>query len=108
MYVDFAYNIVRHELTIIKDCQAYKLQGSEGGWQLAGTVESKGRPGAARADDSALNMFKQMDLKGKTKDDTKLDTIHQNTISTIRVYESGANSVTKFSSKFFFGRFIIK
>jgi actin related protein 2/3 complex subunit 1A/1B len=82
-----------------QDCQAYKLQGNTGGWQLAGTVESKGNPGATSRDDSALNMFKQMDLKGKTKDDTKLNTVHQNTISTIRVYDGEADHVTKFSSK---------
>lgn len=89
-----------YELTKNKDCQAYKLQGNENGWQLTGTVESKSRPGAASRDDSALNMFRQMDLKGKTKDDTKLDTVHQNSISTIRIYEGGPNNVTKFSSKF--------
>jgi actin related protein 2/3 complex, subunit 1A/1B len=44
-------------------------------------------------------MFKQMDLKGKTKDDSKLDTVHQNTITTIRVYEGSPGSVRKFSSK---------
>ena len=42
-------------------------------------------------------MFKQMDLKGKVKDDTKLSTTHQNAISTIRVYESQGSTVTKFS-----------
>ncbi len=40
-------------------------------------------------------MFKQMDLKGKVKDDTKLSTVHQNTISTIRVYETSGSQVTQ-------------
>jgi actin related protein 2/3 complex subunit 1A/1B len=44
-------------------------------------------------------MFKQMDLKGKVKDDTKLDTVHQNTITKIRVYEGSPGRVTKFSSE---------
>ena len=44
-------------------------------------------------------MFKQMDLKGKSKDDSKLDTVHQNTITTIRVYEGSPGNVAKFSSK---------
>lgn len=52
-----------------------------------------------RGEESALNMFKQMDLKGKAKDDTKLNTVHQNTINTIRVYADGPGGVTKFSCK---------
>ena len=83
------------------DCEAYRFQGSEGGWQITGSLESKGRPGlGAEREESAFNMFKQMDLKGKTKDDTQLKTVHQNTISTIRVYEGSGGAVRKFSSKF--------
>ena len=82
------------------DCEAYRFKGSEGGWQLTGSLESKGRPGLGAArEESAFNMFKAMDLKGNTKDDTQLKTVHQNTISTIRVYESSGGAVRKFSSK---------
>lgn len=52
-------------------------------------------------DESALNMFRQMDLKGQTHADTQLKTIHQNTINTIRVYEETGGAVHKFSSKSF-------
>jgi len=45
-------------------------------------------------------MFKQMDLKGKTKDDTKLETVHQNAITTIRAFDGGPGRLAKFSSKF--------
>ena len=55
--------------------------------------------GAAR-EESALNMFRQMDLKGKAKDDTQLKTVHQNTIATIRIYEEAGGAIRKFSSKF--------
>lgn len=83
------------------DCEAFRFKGDASGWQIAGTLESKGRPGLGDArEESALNMFRQMDLKGKVKDDTQLKTVHQNTISTIRVYESDGSSVSKFSSKF--------
>ena len=44
-------------------------------------------------------MFKQMDLKGKSKDDTQLLTVHQNTISTIRTYDEAGGAVKQFSSK---------
>ena len=65
-----------------------------------GSMESKGRPGlGAQREESALNMFRQMDLKGKTKDDTQLKTVHQNTIATIRSYDESAGAVKKFSSK---------
>jgi actin related protein 2/3 complex subunit 1A/1B len=78
-----------------QDCEAYKLRGNEQGWELTVSVESKGRPGMKDGrEESALNMFRQMDLKGKAKEDTKLNTVHQNTISTIRSYGG-----SKFSSK---------
>lgn len=90
------------------DCEAFRFQGGETGWRLAGSLESKGRPGLGDdREESALNMFKQMDLKGKVKDDTKLSTVHQNTITMIRPYESSGGSVTKFSSTGVDGRVVI-
>ncbi|KAA8907558.1 hypothetical protein FN846DRAFT_1027946 [Sphaerosporella brunnea] len=56
-----------------------------GGWTQAYSVDDPSqRQGSSEADESsALNMFRQMDLKGRTSsvDDTNLKTIHQNTIS---------------------------
>jgi actin related protein 2/3 complex subunit 1A/1B len=83
------------------DCEAYRFQGNASGWQLTGSLESKAAGGGAAHEESAFNMFKQMDLKGKTKDDTQLKTVHQNTITTIRVYEGSDGGVRKFSSKLF-------
>jgi actin related protein 2/3 complex, subunit 1A/1B len=54
--------------------------------------------GSAR-EESALNMFRQMDLKGKSKDDSQLKTTHQNTITTIRPYDESNGAVRQFSSK---------
>ena len=63
-------------------------------------MESKGRPGLGEMrEESALNMFRQMDLKGKSKDDTQLKTVHQNTIATIRAYDVAGGNVKKFSCK---------
>jgi actin related protein 2/3 complex subunit 1A/1B len=89
------------------DCQAYRLQGSEQGWQLAGSLETKGRPGQQHREESALNMFRQMDLKGKATDDTKLDTVHQNTVSNIRTYEESGGKVKKISSSGVDGRVVV-
>ena len=80
------------------DCKAYRLQGNEQGWQIVGSMESKGRPGMEEMrEESALNMFRQMDLKGKSKDDTQLKTVHQNTIATIRAYDVAGGALKKFS-----------
>ncbi len=66
-----------------------------------GSMESKGRPGLGEMrEESALNMFRQMDLKGKSKDDTQLKTVHQNTIATIRAYDVSGGIVKKFSCKY--------
>jgi actin related protein 2/3 complex subunit 1A/1B len=82
------------------DCEAFRFQGGIQGWQLTGAVETKGRPGLGdQREESALNMFKQMDLKGKTKDDTQLKTVHQNTVTTLRPYETSGASLKKFSCK---------
>jgi actin related protein 2/3 complex, subunit 1A/1B len=72
-------------------------------------MEAKTRPGASSVrEESALQKFRQMDLKGSTKDDTQLGTVHQNTISTLRVYEEGGGAVRKFSSKDSFNRNFIE
>ncbi|TWU74569.1 hypothetical protein ED733_006386 [Metarhizium rileyi] len=89
------------------DCEAFRFKGGESGWQLAGPVEPKGRDAGTQREESALNMFRQMDLKGKMKDDTQLKTIHQNTVTTIRPFETTGGRVTKFSSSGVDGRIVI-
>lgn len=90
------------------DCEAYRLQGDEQEWRLVGSLESKGRPGLGEhREESALNMFRQMDLKGKVKDDTQLKTVHQNTISTVRTFAASGDRVTKFSTSAVDGRVVI-
>lgn len=81
------------------DCEAFRFRGGETGWQLAGTVEAKGPAHVERQEESALQMFKQMDLKGKAKDDTQLKTVHQNTVTVIRPYQATESGVTQFSCK---------
>ncbi|RMJ26635.1 3 complex [Aspergillus sp. HF37] len=83
------------------DCEPIKFRGDESAWQFAGTIENKQGAGASSArEESALNMFRQMDLKGQTQIDTQLKTVHQNTINTIRVYEDAGGAVRKFSKLF--------
>lgn len=79
----------------------YRLQGDEQEWRVAGSIESKGRPGMGAAhEESARNLFRQMDLKGKAQQDTQLKTVHQNTIATVRAYEASGGSLKKISSEF--------
>ncbi|KAG2419874.1 hypothetical protein HFD88_004671 [Aspergillus terreus] len=81
------------------DCEPYRFRGDESGWQLTGSLENKAGPGAGSVrEESALNMFRQMDLKGQTQVDTKLKSTHQNTISTVRVYEESNGAVHKLST----------
>ena len=87
-----------------QDCEAYRLSGNEQGWAISGSLESntKTRNTSTLNEESALHMFRQMDLKGsKSQNDTELKTVHQNTIQTVRTYEvgAGAGTVRKFSSK---------
>ncbi|KAF1982382.1 structural constituent of cytoskeleton [Aulographum hederae CBS 113979] len=90
------------------DCEAYRLQGNEQGWQIAGSIESSGRPGMSdQREESALNMFRQMDLKGKVKDDTQLKTVHQNTITMVREYGGGPGDVRQISTSGVDGRVVI-
>lgn len=86
-------------LTGFQDCEVYRLSSDDQGWQLTGSMETKAKAntGAAR-EESALNKFRQMDLKGSTKDDSRLQSLHQNTINTVRVYEEIGGAVKKFSS----------
>lgn len=89
------------------DCEAFRFKGNESGWAISGAVETQRGPGAVR-EESALQMFKQMDLKGKGgKNDTQLNTTHQNTISTVRVYEGSAAGVRKFSTSGVDGRVVV-
>ncbi|KAL2271171.1 hypothetical protein VTJ83DRAFT_542 [Remersonia thermophila] len=90
------------------DCEAFRFRGGEAGWELLGSLEAKGRSSAAdQREESALNMFRQMDLKGKVKDDTQLKTVHQNTVTMIRPYEEAGGVVSKFSSSGVDGRVVI-
>ena len=103
------------------DCEVFRLHGNEQGWQAVGSLESN-KAGSARlkppvsdsAEDDdgqgefALNMFRQMDLRGtKARDDTQLRTVHQNTITTLRVFESSGGNVKKLSTSGVDGRVVV-
>lgn len=94
------------------DCEVYRFSGSVSGWELTGSLEKSGAgPGAgAIREESALNMFRSMDLKGRSGgvDDTKLRTVHQNTISKVRAYQGGGTGqVSQISTAGVDGRVVV-
>ena len=94
------------------DCEVYRFSGDNNGWQLTGSLEAAkagGRPGLEEREESAMNMFRGMDLKGKggVTSDTKLKTIHQNTINTIRAYQDAGGNVRQISTGGVDGRVVV-
>lgn len=94
------------------DCEVYRFSGSASGWQLAGSLEkagAAGRPGMEAREESALNMFRSMDLRGRStgQDDTKLRTVHQNSINKVRSYEESGGRVTRISTGGVDGRIVV-
>jgi hypothetical protein len=78
------------------DCQPLVFGGSEGGWQEMGTLDdgSNSKAGAkstgpGRLNTGAFQTFKNADSRGQgaTSGDTKLTTVHQNTITSVRPYQ---------------------
>ncbi|KAK9465198.1 WD40-repeat-containing domain protein [Lipomyces arxii] len=95
------------------DCHPIVFTGSdELGWTLDHSVDDPhdSKKNAAGKESTALNMFRQMDLKGtpqSTTDDASLPTIHQNTITRLRPYESRRGRVTKVSSTGIDGKVVL-
>ncbi len=109
------------------DCHPVVFNGDESGWQYSKSIDgpenSKVQHNNSNYDDddddlrerNALNMFRQMDLKGKVSLNSAtgnnaedLPTIHQNTINTIRPYDYDQNgNVIKISSTGLDGRVVI-
>lgn len=97
----------QNENTIVAagyDCHPVVFQGDENGWGKQRDVDDpkqKGGDGEERME-SARDMFRQMDLKGRSSgsssEDTTLKTIHQNSILKIRAYEGAPGAVSKIST----------
>lgn len=91
------------------DCEVIRLRGGEQGWTAAGSLEGqKGSAAGPAHEESARNMFRQMDLRGKgARDDTQLKTIHQNTIQTIRAFAGTGGAVNQVSTSGVDGRVVV-
>lgn len=95
------------------DCRPLVFAGNEQGWQEAGTLDDAsgakaggstlGAGGPGRLNSSAFNTFRNADTRGQGSGatgstDTKLNTVHQNTITEIRAYEAFNGEVAKVST----------
>ncbi len=102
------------------DCQPYVFSGSEGGWEPIGTLDDTSAPKSASArpgvpgklnKSAAFATFQSADSRGQSSiaasSDTKLLTIHQNTITSVRPYEEQGGVVTKVTTSGADGRLII-
>ncbi|KAK9478281.1 WD40-repeat-containing domain protein [Lipomyces japonicus] len=95
------------------NCHPIVFAGSAGqGWALDHSVDdpNDGKKINTGRENSALNMFRQMDLKGSPQaavDDSSLPTIHQNTITRLRPYAFSADRIHKVSSTGIDGRVVI-
>lgn len=84
------------------DCHPFVFQGDENGWKYSSSIDDPSKAHKSEAkENTALNMFRQLDLKGTTDvsaNSSGLATIHQNAITRIRPYEVDGNRVTRISS----------
>jgi len=112
------------------DCQPLVFSGSEGGWELAGTLDdpnaNKTGGGAARAglgnaspvgrlNSAAFNTFRNADSRGISNvpgspgpsTESELFTVHQNTITSMRAYEGNPGNVARVSTSGVDGKLVV-
>lgn len=93
------------------DCHPLVFKGDENGWKYSSSIDDPSKASKTEAKEStALNMFRQLDLKGtsdSTSNTSELSTIHQNTITRIRPYAEQGGKVSKISSTGNDGKIVI-
>lgn len=110
------------------DCQPYVFAGAEGGWQCIGTLDDAtaaksggaaragygGNSSVGRLKTGAFATFRDADSRGQSSiagasptADTKLLTIHQNTITSVRPYEGAGGDVSRVSTSGIDGNLVI-
>ncbi|KAI9094321.1 WD40-repeat-containing domain protein [Phlyctochytrium arcticum] len=88
------------------DCVPFVFNNKGGQWQLAGKLDQG--PKKAASANTAFRMFQQMDSKAQqNSSDTGLNSVHQNTITSVRPYAGTRENVTKFSTTGVDGKLVI-
>lgn len=128
-YVTLAWTAEDTFIAAGHDCQPVLFQGTQSGWKPVGSLDdpsaSKTATAAARSgsvgrlNSAAFNTFRDADTRGSrgapgsptavsAGGDTVLTTVHQNTITSVRPYEYGADgTVTKVSTTGVDGKLVI-
>ncbi|KAJ3881330.1 actin-related protein ARPC3 [Lentinula edodes] len=100
------------------DCQPIVFSGSDAGWQEIGTLDNgsyaagskAGAGSVGRLKAGAFATFRDADSRGQTSNgttDTKLSTIHQNTITSVRPYAGVPGQITQVSTTGVDGKLVI-
>ncbi|EMD38193.1 hypothetical protein CERSUDRAFT_104803 [Gelatoporia subvermispora B] len=110
------------------DCQPLLFQGSEGGWELSGSLDdpnaSKSAGGArsglgsspvGRLQSAAFNTFRNADSRGLSSPggpgagsgESELFTVHQNTITNVRPYSGVPGDIRQVSTSGVDGKLVI-
>ncbi|TFK76369.1 actin-like protein ARPC3 [Pluteus cervinus] len=109
------------------DCQPVVFSGAQDGWQVVGSLDDTsaakspvgsksgygGSPTVGRLNAGAFATFRDADSRGQSSiagsgsGDTKLLTVHQNTITSVRPYEIHGGQVTKVSTSGVDGNLVI-
>ena len=128
-YVTLAWTTEDSLIAAGHDCQPVIFQGTQSGWKAVGSLDDPSASKAAtpsartgsvgRLNSAAFNTFRDADTRGTRNapgsptsfsagGDTVLTTIHQNTITSVRPYEFGANgNVTQVSTTGVDGKLVI-
>ncbi|KAI8050484.1 WD40-repeat-containing domain protein [Syncephalis plumigaleata] len=94
------------------DCAPAFFEGQGDQWQFVKAIDSSTNAKKATNTNSAFNMFKQMDSRGITsknssQGNTELNTLHQNTITMVRVFQHANDTVSEFSTSGVDGRLVV-
>jgi len=113
------------------DCQPFVFSGSEAGWELTGSLDdpnaSKSAGGAraglggaspvGRLNSAAFNTFRNADSRGirsvtdsptaASSTESELFTVHQNTITDMRVYDGVPGNVSRVSTSGVDGKLVV-
>ncbi|OUM52368.1 hypothetical protein BVG19_g1550 [[Candida] boidinii] len=85
------------------DCYSVVFEGNQQGWKQTYAIDDPNtkKQNVDESQQSALNLFRQLDLKGgndKSKNSGTLATIHQNTINVLRSFQEDSQGVLRFST----------
>lgn len=69
------------------DCVPFVFEGSLSGWKLVRSLDDakSARDPSRTTEQSAMHLFRELDLKGTQNESTRLPTVHQNAIKTVRL-----------------------